>query len=349
MSAPTLSTIDRTSVENTVQAPFIKGRRYQECPRRGYSILTREGPGLQRLIIQTRCKQKGCVPCAPAVRSHVALKAEIGNLIRPFSYFITLTLRKGTEPPRDARFVQKAWRQFLQRMKYTNEWWGETKNLKVIELTKRGQPHLHLMVTGVPGGKEAKCKGNRNDKDWVKNGCYRLGAECIHHEVAKAWARVTEKLGNESWVIDVSKVRSSKKAGLYISKYVTKGGDDAKRLGALGFKRVWSSSQGFTPDLRIRLRGTVEGKWTKVEYWQPNKDPESWIAACDGDRDLQLVGHPLVMAKYETRRKQKMFEFVKELIAHGSTDIQSATFTAKSGIQHRRNDSVLPVAYGGKT
>jgi len=221
--------------------------------------------------------------------------------------------------------------------------------MKVVELTKVGQPHLHLIVTGVPGGKEAKCKGDRKDKGYVENGCFKSRGSCIYHEVAKAWCRVTKKLDNESWIVDVSKVRSSKRAGLYVSKYVTKGGVDGKRLLALGFKRVWSTSQGFTPDLRIRLRGTVEGKWTKVEYWQPNKDPDAWLAISDGDRDLQLVGHPLVMAKYEARRRAKQMEFVKGVLNNGYTDIQPSSFAKKSAGRSGRDDSVRAVAYGGET
>jgi hypothetical protein len=343
---PTLLTVDRTSVENTVQPPFIRGRRLQECPRRGYSILTRGTS--DRLIIQTRCKQKGCVPCAPAVRAHVSLKAEIGVSIRPHSYFITLTLKKGTEKARDAVFVQKAWRQFCQRMMYKHQWWKETKWMKVVELTKKGQPHLHMIVTGCPGGREAKCKGDRRDKAYVDQGCFNARGSCIYHEVAKAWSRVTEKLGNESWIVDVSKVRSSKKAGLYVSKYVTKGGGDAKRLATLGFKRVWSTSQGFTPDLRIRLRGTVEGKWTKVEFWQPNKDPDAWLKRSDGDRDLDLVGHPLVMAKYESRRRAKQMEFIKDILSYGDSDIQPTAFAKKSASRPGRDDSVRAVADGVK-
>ena len=158
--------------------------------------------------------------------------------------------------------------------------------MKVVELTKAGQPHLHLIVTGCPGGREGKCKGNRKDKAYVEQGCFNVGESCIYHEVAKAWSRVTKKLGNESWVVDVARVRSNKRAGLYVAKYITKGGSDGKRLAALGFKRVWSASQGFTPDLRVRLRGTVEGKWLKTEYWSPNKEPSSWLADSDGDRDL---------------------------------------------------------------
>lgn len=219
--------------------------------------------------------------------------------------------------------------------------------MKIVELTKKGQPHLHLITTGVPGGKVSKCKGNRKDKGYVTNGCFLPGESCIYHEVAKAWARVTAKLGNESWVVDVSKVRSQKKAAQYVSKYITKGGGDGKRLRALGFSRVWSASQGFTPDLRIRLRGTVEGKWAKVEFWQPGKEPTAWLDRSDGDPDLDLVGHPLVMAKYESRRKEKILKFVKDMVIYGDTDVQPAALTARSAVRRGSDDSVLPVADRG--
>jgi len=339
VSAPTVLTKDRISAESTIPETYIKGRRYQECPRRGYSILTTEAG--KRLIIQTRCKTKRCVPCSPAVKAHVALKAEIGVLIRPDSYFITLTLRKGTERPRDVVFVQRAWRGLQQRLKYETPWFQQTKWMKVVELTKAGQPHLHLIVTGVPGGNKAKCKGDRGDKQWVEQGCFQVGASCLHHDVAKAWARVTAKLGNESWVVDVSKVRRARAAGLYVSKYVTKGGDD-ERLAKLGFKRVWSTSKDFTPDLRLRLRGTVEKKWAKVEFWQPKREPINWLAFSDGDRDLEIVGHPLVMAKYEQREKERKIKWVKEIMNAGNK--QTIVVKGDSGGQ-RSGNRVRPDAH----
>jgi hypothetical protein len=340
VSAPTLLTIDRTSVENTVQSGFIKGRRFEECPRRGYSILTKYDG--KRVIIQTRCKTKRCVPCGPAVKAHVALKAEIGCLMYPDSYFMTVTLKMGMERPKDAVFVQKAWRGLVSRLKYETDWWKQVKWMKVVEITKRGQPHLHLVVTNVPGGKRDRCVGNRNDKGWVDNGCFNAGESCIHHDVARAWARVTEKLGNESWVVDVSKIRSSVKAGMYVSKYITKGGEDG-RLADLGFKRLWSASKGFSPDLRIRLRGTVEGKWQRVEYWQPQQEPVSWLEYSDGDRDLELTGHPLVMEKYEARQRARKITWVKEIMRGYTTDKQTDHTETGSG-EHRQGGGIRAVA-----
>ena len=338
MSEPTVLTLDRTTVENVVEVPFIKGRRHEECPRRGYSILQkRDG---NRGIIQTRCKPKRCVSCSPAVKAHVALKAEIACSIRPDSYFITVTLRTAMKGPEDAVFVQKAWRGLVQRLNYETTWFQQTKWMKVIELTKWGQPHLHLIVTGVPGGSKARCRGDRNDRNWVEEGCFEARGSCLHHEVAKAWARVTKKLGNESWVVDVSKVRGARRAGLYVSKYVTKGGNDS-RLAKLGFKRVWSTSKSFTPDLRIRLRGTVEGKWEKVEFWQPKKEPTSWLAHSLGDRDLELVGHPLVMKKYEARDRARKREWCKEIVYAGN---KQAINIAGSVHRRRQGDSVLSTA-----
>lgn len=262
--------------------------------------------------------------------------------MNPDGYFITVTLRTGTTGPKDAVFVQEAWRGLVRRLKYETDWWEQAKWMKVIELTKWGQPHLHLVVTNVPGGKHDRCVGNRNDKEWVDNGCFRIGEDCIHHTVAQAWARVTKKLGNESWIVDVQKIRSPVKAGMYVSKYITKGGDD-ERLGRLGFKRVWSTSKGFTPDLRIRLRGTVEKKWQKVEYWQPDYEPSAWLSRVEGHPDLELVAHPLVMEKYRIRERNRKINIIKEIM-HGYQSNQSSAHSEAGGSEHRSSGGVRAVA-----
>jgi len=318
---------------DTVPGPFVKGRKDGECPRSGYAILTKkEG---KRLLIKTRCKTQRCVVCGPAVKAAIALKAEVGSWIHGPSWFITLTLRMGTEGTRDAVYVQKAFRAFLSKLKRDHEW--TLKYMKVVELTKRGMPHLHLIVAGIPSGRVTRCRGLKNEKAWVENGCFENGPSCLLHIVSKTWLAVT----GDSWVCDVSPTRSGLAAGKYISKYVGKW--DQGEMGKLGFKRKWSATQGFTPDLHLRLRGTVEKKWIKTEHWDYQKNAEHWLLASRDDPALEIVGHPIVMRKYEMRRKRATRAFVEGMLRNAAT---LEAMDNEKGIDEYGRSGVLGAASG---
>jgi len=306
VSAPKTLTEDRISVDQRL-FPFVRGRKDEECPRKGYSVLRRKFQN--PLLIETRCKMKRCVPCGPAVRAHVALKAEIGSWIRGGSYFITTTYKMGIGLQKDAASVQEDWRRFLYLLKRNHpQLTKEMHWMKVIELTQQGQPHLHLIVSGLPGGTQDRCRGRKNEKRWVVNGCFQAQGTCLLHAVAKIWLATT----GSSWVCDVSRVKSASAVGSYVGKYITKAYEETG-LAKLGFKRVWSASQGFAPDLRVRLAGTVAGKWTKVEHFFSKYDQGDWINRGRDDPDLKLVGHPLVMEKIETRERQRKLKVVEDL------------------------------------
>ena len=306
MSALKTLTEDRISVDKRL-FPFVRGIKGEECPRKGYSVLRRKFQN--PLLIETRCKQKRCVPCGPAVRAHVALKAEIGSWIRGGSYFITLTNKMGTGLQKDAGSVQVDWRRFLYLLKRNYPQLTEKMHwMKVIELTQKGQPHLHLIVTGLPGGTQDRCRGRKDEREWVEKGCFLAEGTCLLHAVSKTWLATT----GDSWVCDTSKVRSASSVGNYVGKYITKAYEDSG-LAKLGFKRVWSASQGFAPDLRVRLAGTIAGKWTKVEHFFSKYDQGDWLARGRDDPDLKLVGHPLVMEKIETRERQRKMKLVEDL------------------------------------
>lgn len=328
MSAPQTLTQDRITVDRQLYR-FVEGRAGEECPRKGYSVLNRKFQ--KPLLIETRCKQKRCKPCSPAVRAHVSLKAEIGAWIRGASSFITLTFKMGTGLQKDADSVQVAWRRFLYLLKRNYPELTEKMHwLKVIELTQRGQPHLHLIVTGLPGGMQDRCRGRKNEKNWVLNGCFKATGTCLLHAVAKTWLETTK---GESWVCDASKVRSAAGAGNYVAKYITKAYGD-RRFEKLGFKRVWSASQGFAPDLRVRLAGTVAGKWTKVEHFHSKYSQSDWLDRSDGDPDLERVGHPLVMekiAKRELKRKLRELEDLQRGFANNQQAIDLKVGNVKLG------------------
>ena len=328
MSAPQTLTEDRITVDKRL-LPFVKGIKGEDCPRKGYSVLRRKFQN--PLLIETRCKMKRCVPCGPAVRAHVALKAEIGSWIRGGSYFITITNKMGTGLQKDAASVQEDWRRFLYLFKRKYPEMTEKMHwMKVVELTKAGQPHLHVIVTGLPGGIVDRCKGRKNEREWVVQGCWQRTGTCLLHAVAKTWLETTK---GSSWVCDASKVRSASSAGNYVGKYITKAYEGTE-LAKLGFKRVWSASQGFAPDLRVRLAGAVAGKWTKVEHFFSKYDQSDWLDRGRNDPDLKLVGHPLVMEKIERRERQRKLKEVED-IQRGITNNQQAVNGDFGGAKQR--------------
>ena len=215
----------------------------------------------------------------------------------------------GTGLQKDAGSVQEDWRRFLYLFKRNYPQLTEKMHwMKVIELTQQGQPHLHLIVTGLPGGMRDRCRGRKNEKRWVVNGCFQAQGTCLLHAVAKTWLATT----SSSWICDVSRVKSASAVGNYVGKYITKAYEDSG-LAKLGFKRVWSASQGFAPDLRVRLAGTIAGKWTQVEHFFSKYDQGDWLARGRDDPDLKLVGHPLVMEKIETRERRRKLKVVEDL------------------------------------
>jgi hypothetical protein len=110
----------------------------------------------------------------------------------------------------------------------------------------------------------------------------------------------------------VSPVKSASAVGNYVGKYITKAYEETG-LAKLGFKRIWSTSQGFAPDLRVRLAGTIAGKWTKVEHFFSKYDQGDWLNRGRDDPDLKLVGHPLVMEKIEKRERQRKLKVIEDL------------------------------------
>jgi len=333
VSAPQTLTPDRISVEKRLY-PFVKGIKGEDCPRKGYSVLRRKFQN--PLLIETRCKQKRCVPCGPAVKAHVALKAEVGSWIRGDSYFITVTNKMGTGNQKTAATVQEDWRRFLYLWKRNYpEMTKKIEWMKVIELTKKGQPHLHLLVSGFPGGSLDRCNGRKNEKQWVEHGCFQRGqiGSCILHAVSKTWLETTH---GASWVCDASKVRSASKAGNYVGKYIAKAYAE-KGLEDLGFKRVWSASRGFAPDLRVRLAGTIAGKWTKVEHFFSKYSQSDWLDRGANDPDLKLVGHPVVMEKIARREKNMKLAEIERMQSVISNYKQTVDKSNRGGKQRPSN------------
>ncbi len=231
--------------------PHIGGRASsQDCPRAGYVMLTYD-EDYDPLVVETRCKTWGCRSCRDKVLAAVKRRMEYGCSMIGSSWLITLTYRSGPDilVP-DADTVAGDQRLLFRFLKVRNP---NLTWFKVVELTARGIPHLHLIVGGLIGTK-GRC-GSPRTSNWVDQEC-NIG--CIQHEWGKAWQAITG-----SYVVGVSAVLGDRGAAAYLAKYLAKSHYLREPYEALGFKRRWSCSRNW-PRANVQLRGSAEELWKKV-------------------------------------------------------------------------------------
>ena len=223
-----------------------------------------------RLSYPTVCKTWRCPRCRTKRSWVVAQVARYGTLMHQPCYFTTLTFRKERGSVRDADFVQKVWRRFLKE-NILSEWF------KVIELTKKGQPHLHL-VWG-PGPAMA---GTRDLKGYLARG------NPLHEKIEAAWKKVT---GGDSYITKTAPVRGGANAARYVTKYLTKWGY-WEGLEALGFGRRWSKSNGWAPGYQLELEATRNGlEWET--HWSSGKATRSQIEYAEIQNGSQGAAVPV--------------------------------------------------------
>lgn len=172
------------------------------------------------------CRSWSCDICAPLRKSRLMAQAAAGEPLR----FLTLTVnpaRGGTAENR-LRELANAWRVCVKRLrrKYPGQ---PVEYLAIVELTKRGEPHLHILLRSpyIP-------------QSFISN--------------------VMDEL-IEAPIVDIRKLKNMQEAIRYVAKYVTKA---PARLGTC--KRYWSS-QGYdlSPPLAESTDPAVGPGWTVVE------------------------------------------------------------------------------------
>jgi hypothetical protein len=282
------------------------------CRRRGIAWLTDKAG--ESIAIRTTCKTRSCAVCRHKVKAKFSMIVEYGCLTLDHLRFITLTLRAGEGLQKDARYVRRVWRKMLEylRLRYPGHEW-----IKVVELTKQTQPHLHVVFANSRSYSEkAAChrKARYNDA-WLDMKC-----ECMEHELSRVWHRIT----GDSFVVDVQEVGSARKAASYLAKYLDKGISYCQELGRLGFYRTWSRSSGW-PGEQLRLSRsrhreggvTVESEWKRVDFTGPGQwaqealtraetsplarrvgDNLSWLLQDRKDREVSLSKGREILKKY---------------------------------------------------
>lgn len=280
--------------------------KMRKCPRWGWVELSTD---LRTYVVETLCKTWSCVVCRDKLKSLIKMRMEYGCLILGKSYLITLTLKEGGDSIlKDANYVRKAWTALLRRLK------KRSPNLtwfRVIETTKKGIPHLHLIVGGLTSMRKDSCITDKNRRPyslkWIRSLCR---TECLVHEWGSAWSEVTD-----SFVVDAKEIYNVPGAARYLAKYLSKGFDERQRLIDLGFERRWSCARNWPREEKVQLRGTREGAWTKVamvERSHRRSYMERRAKMSQGDRLCESVGDKLGLSlRKEARKKSGEFRIEK--------------------------------------
>lgn len=154
-----------------------------------------------------RCRSWRCPTCAPKRRWQLIQDGLAGEPNR----FVTLTVNPhwGDSPEARGAALARAWRDYVREWRRQRPS-GELHYMAVLELTKRGEPHLHIIVRG----------GFIPQKHLSAFMARAIGAP----------------------VVDVRMVREKSEVASYVAKYISK---RPIRLGTL--KRYWRSTK-FLPD-----------------------------------------------------------------------------------------------------
>ncbi len=221
----------------------------EHCERRGAILVARKDPVTQladtteRWVIGTNCKTWRCPTCRLKRHAMVKMRMVYGCTILEASFFITLTYRKDASQNEDAQSVGKDWYRFLRRWKSRNP---NLSWFRVIELTKKGQPHLHLIAGGLIDVK----------------------TEEVESCVRDAWAMATRRNGQiESYIVKAIPVTYEGKVAGYMAKYMVKAFYDQRaKLEKMGFLRRFSRSRNWPSPGELHLEGLVNGTLINLGY-----------------------------------------------------------------------------------
>lgn len=239
----------------------IGSSMYKECPRAGYLMLWTTDDSI---VVPTNCKTWRCLSCRDRVQGLLKSRIVRGCLLLGRSWLITVTFRTVGSARRTAASVAKVWAHFLRSLRKTYRM--EPAWLRILEATKKGQPHIHMVMGNLPETLKTTCTGktaggrpnHRFDTKWLRKECI-----CFEHVVARAWYEAS----GDSYVVDCRLVLGAAGAAAYMAKYLTKAVLSYETLYKLGFHRRWSRSRNWPGGGKLRLQATVDNQWVGLA-WQ---------------------------------------------------------------------------------
>ena len=233
------------------------------CPRAKTLKLTVKHTQ-HELYMPTTCKTWRCSYCRKIREIQLKNLIVYGYTRLKPCEFITVTVKRERDGTcLDADSVKKAWTQWLRTVKKSR---GKMPWLKVVELTKNGVPHFHL-ITGSWTRKNQKTRCRPLEWDAYKKGWYyscKAAEECLHCEVGRLWYEAT---GN-SFVVDARPVVDEGVGAYFVKEYLLKSYSQMEARIEAGYPRLWSASRDW-PRIPIAVRGTLEGLWQETKILKP--------------------------------------------------------------------------------
>ena len=233
------------------------------CPKGGFIRLTSVTGRVG--VFPTVCKSWRCNVCRRKKKALVIERIQYGCSKLGSSYSITLTFRVEGEGRRDAVSAERALRGFWRSMRIR---YPHLAYFKVLELTKKRQPHYHVIVGGLGMDRRDHCRRKKEMDERNLRGLCKVGDDlCVEHEVSAAWRVAT----GDSYVVQVDSVYAVRGLGFYLGKYLTKTFfEEDEDSVALGFGRRWASSNNWPRFPKLQLRATSLSKpgrsgWRRVQ------------------------------------------------------------------------------------
>lgn len=294
----------------------ITGRAAGRCPKAGFvSLELRSG---KKLVMPTTCKQWRCRSCRSKLKALFEMRVSFGGLTLKHLYFITVTLRLDKTGPVNADFVRKVWRRWWSKLRRNYPTlMAEVAYVRVIELTKKGQPHVHLMMSF---GREYEAECNNGNpltvsRAWMEGPC-KAEPYCLRHVLGKEWLWAT----GESFQVDVTEIKGTETAGRYMGKYLDKDFYGDALLDS-GFRMRYNFSRKWPRLEQLHLLGTDEMAWVKIETvleanLSTNKI-EMLTARAEEDQEhalLEVVGEDYAVRLADRRERKRRVIFAERML-----------------------------------
>lgn len=206
----------------------------------------------EMLVMPLSCGSRACRRCGEGLRERAADRMERGPTNEEgerieWRSFVTLTMRVLDVPAEEAwervggwvsRWIEAAKKHSSSRISYA----------RVLEPTKRGWPHVHMVLSVRHPGRESAEPFRLWACDmWQKiTGCH-VSKKTEWKRAGKKVAPYTPGATEHGIGCDWQPIRSRAAAAKYLSLYLSKSHLDIWHYAILGKKRIWTTSRDVQP------------------------------------------------------------------------------------------------------
>jgi len=158
-----------------------------------------------------KCRSWGCEQCRPDRKAQLLARAAAGSATR----FLTLTVNPsvGSSPAERLRMLSHAWRTVVKRIRREHGH-DSCEFLAVVEETKKGEPHLHILLRSV----------------YLPQ---KFLSDAMNELIS-------------SPIVDIRKIRNRREVINYVAKYIAKAPAQFD-----GSKRYWTS-KNWEPPVEVK-------------------------------------------------------------------------------------------------